>query len=275
MPVVDVEEQAQLAGAQARLRREVPLVARVPAATTFYFDVGSPYAYLAAERVDRVLAGPVHWQPVLLGGLFKLAGRSSWALGDYRRRQRGMAEIERRARGYGLPPIVWPDPWPTDYLAAMRVVTHAFRVSRGREVAEHAFRDAFARGRDLSIKAHVLAAAKEAGVDRSEAQDAMADPEIKRMLRDATEAAHARGVFGVPTVAVGEWNPSAAPGGGALADSSAAPDGGALADSSAAPDGGALANPSAHADGGALELFWGDDRLEDAAAYADRVGRAA
>ncbi len=227
----------------------------MPVATTFYFDVGSPYAYLASERVDEVLPAPVTWQPVLLGGLFKLTGRSTWALGDYLRRQRGMAEIERRARGYGLPAIMWPDPWPTDYLAAMRVITHAFRAGCGREVAEHAFRDAFARGRDLSINAHVLDAARQAGLDRGEAQDAMRDPEIKQMLRDATEAAHARGVFGVPTVAVGGWS------------SSAAPDGGALGSSSAAPDGGALGNFAAP-DGGPLELFWGDDRLEDAAARA-------
>jgi 2-hydroxychromene-2-carboxylate isomerase len=193
----------------------------------FYFDVGSPYAYLAAERADQVLPAPVGWQPVLLGGLFKLTGRSSWALGDYRRRQRGMAEIERRARGYGLPAIVWPDPWPGNYLAAMRVVTYAFRVGQGREVTARAFADAFARGRDLSIKAHVLEAASHAGLQRAEAQDAMRDPAVKIALREATEAAHARGLFGVPTVAVGD------------------------------------------------ELFWGDDRLEDAAAYAASVGRAA
>ncbi|MEA2449523.1 MAG: hypothetical protein QOG63_1455, partial [Thermoleophilaceae bacterium] len=75
----------------------------------FYFDVGSPYAYLAAERVEHVL-GAVDWRPVLLGGLFKLTGRSSWALGDFERRRRGMAEIERRAARYGLPPLRWPDP---------------------------------------------------------------------------------------------------------------------------------------------------------------------
>ena len=118
---------------------------------TFYFDVGSPYAYLAAERVEGVLPGDVRWQPVLLGGLFKLTGRSSWALGDYRRRQTGMAEIERRARGYGLAPIVWPDPWPTDYLMAMRVVTWAFAAGRGHELTRQLFRDAFQRGRELSI----------------------------------------------------------------------------------------------------------------------------
>ena len=256
-------------------------------APTFYFDIGSPYAYLAAERVDHVLPAAPHWQPVLLGGLFKLTERSSWALGDFRRRQAGMAEIERRARGYGLPPFVWPDPWPTDYLALMRVVTWAFLVDRGHEFAMHAFRDAFQRGRDMSLEAHVLAAAAEVGLDRADARDAMHDPEIKRMLRDATEAAHALGVFGVPTVAVGVGNPSpapdggafgnlsAAPDGGAFGNLSAAPDGGAFGNLSAAPDGGAFGNLSAAPDGGALELFWGDDRLEAAAAYADSVGRAA
>jgi 2-hydroxychromene-2-carboxylate isomerase len=195
--------------------------------TTFYFDVGSPYAYLAAERVDAVLPEPARWQPVLLGGLFKLTGRSSWALGDYRRRQTGMAGIERRARGSGLPPIVWPDPWPSDYLAAMRVVTWAFAIGRGHEVAMQAFRDAFQRGRDLSIEAHVLTAVASVGLDRAEARDAVRDPQVKAALREATESAHALGVFGVPTVEV------------------------------------------------AGELFWGDDRLEDAAAHARSVGRAA
>jgi 2-hydroxychromene-2-carboxylate isomerase len=207
--------------------------------TTFYFDVGSPYAYLAAGRLHKVLPEPVHWQPVLLGGLFKLTGRSSWALGDYRRRQRGMAEIERRARGYGLPPIMWPDPWPSDYLAAMRAVTWAFGIGRGHELARQLFADGFQRGRELSIEAHVLSAASAIGLGRSAAHDAIRDPEIKRTLREATEAAHALGVFGVPTIAVGAGGLSAAP------------------------------------DGGALELFWGDDRLEGAAAYALSVGTAA
>jgi len=194
---------------------------------TFYFDVGSPYAYLAAERVDALLPEPPVWQPVLLGGLFKLTGRSSWALGDYRRRQAGMAEIERRARGYGLPPIVWPDPWPADYLGAMRAVTWAFRLGHGPALARQLSRDAFQRGRELSIEAHVLDAVASVGLDRGEARDAIRDPAIKAGLREATESAHALGVFGVPTLAV---------------------------------------------EG---ELFWGDDRLEDAAAYAVSVGRAA
>jgi 2-hydroxychromene-2-carboxylate isomerase len=188
------------------------------APVTFYFDLGSPYAYLACERLSTVVPEPVRWRPVLLGGLFKLNGRSSWALGDHRRRAAGMAEIERRARGYGLPAIRWPDPWPDDYLFAMRVATFAFAAGRGREFTARAFRDAFQRGHQLSVAAHVLDAAEQAGLDRRQAESAAGDPQVKRALRDATDIAHALGVYGVPTLAVGD------------------------------------------------ELFWGDDRLEDAAA---------
>ena len=168
----------------------------------FYFDVGSPFAYLAAERLEALLPAPVQWQPVLLGGLFKLTGRSSWALGEPERRQRGMADIERRALSYGLPPMRWPDPWPTDYLLAMRAVTYAFGVGRGRELAMHAFRSAFQRGRQLRDPAEVFAVAAEVGLERRELEAGVADPQTKQALRDATDAAHARGVFGVPTVAI-------------------------------------------------------------------------
>ncbi len=186
---------------------------------TFYFDIGSPYAYLCGERLDTVLDEPVTWQPVLLGGLFKLTSRSSWALGDSERRQRGMAEIERRARSYGLPPMRWPDPWPTDYLALMRAAAFAFTVDRGREFAHAAWRRAFQLGVELSDPERVLDLAPEVGLTRSELADGACDPEVKRSLRDATDRAYAAGVFGVPTIAIGD------------------------------------------------ELWWGDDRLEDAAAH--------
>jgi 2-hydroxychromene-2-carboxylate isomerase len=185
--------------------------------TVLYFDVGSPYAYLALERATRVLGAEPEWQPVLVGALFKLAGRSSWALGDFARRQAGMAEVERRAAAYGLPPVRWPDPWPGDYLTAMRAATHARRLGRTLEFAHAAARAAFVEGRDLTRTDEVLRVGDALGI---ELREAIADPEVKAELRAATDAAHARGVFGVPTIAVGD------------------------------------------------ELFWGDDRLEDAAGAA-------
>ncbi len=185
---------------------------------TFYFDLGSPYAYLTAERLARVLPEPVAWRPLSLGGLFKANGRSSWALAGEESRQAGIAEVERRARVYELPPIHWPDPWPGNYLTAMRAATFAFTVGRGRELTLEAFRDAFARGLDLSVPERVLDAAERAGLDRDAVEAATHAPETKQALRDATDAAYQRGVIGVPTIAIDR------------------------------------------------ELFWGDDRLEHAAA---------
>ena len=157
---------------------------------TFYFDLGSPFAYLASERLHTLLPEPVQWQPVLLGGLFRLTGRSSWALGDYQRRQAGMADIERRALAYGLPPMRWPDPWPADYLTAMRATTYAFSVGRGHDFATQAYRDAFQRGSELSVAENVLQSAARAGLDPDAVRAGTSDP------RDQAGAArcHGRGV---------------------------------------------------------------------------------
>jgi 2-hydroxychromene-2-carboxylate isomerase len=199
--------------------------AQAPPQATFYFDLGSPFAYLAAERLEEILPSSPSWQPISLGALFKATGRSSWALGDARSRESGMADVERRARSYGLPPVRWPDPWPSNYLFAMRAATYAFQLGRGRELTLAAFRAAFRDGRDLGVPEHVLRIAVEVGLDSAVVADATRDPAVKLALRTATEAAQERGVFGVPTVAVGE------------------------------------------------ELFWGDDRLPDAAAASARVAR--
>ncbi|HEX3692750.1 MAG TPA: 2-hydroxychromene-2-carboxylate isomerase [Solirubrobacteraceae bacterium] len=189
---------------------------------TLYFDLGSPYAYLAAERVEELLSAPVRWQPISLGGLFKLTGRSSWSLGDPERRRVGIAEVERRASSYGLPPLRWPDPWPGNYLTAMRAAIYAQRQGLAREFATRAFESAFQRGHDLSDPEHVLAAAAEVGLERSSVEQATGSDEIKLALREATDVAYRLGVIGVPAIAVGR------------------------------------------------ELFWGDDRLQEAAASVQK-----
>lgn len=192
------------------------------APATFFYDLGSPYAYLSAERIHSVFeeagAPPPAWRPVLLGGLFQRFDRGSWAQTDAR--EEGMREVERRAQAYGLPPIRWPDPWPGSYLFAMRVATFATEIGRGVSLPLAAFRQHFAAGRDLAERDNVLIAAASAELHPRALTTAVERDSIKRTLRDATDAAGDAGVFGVPSVVV---------------------------------------------DG---EVFWGDDRLAEAAAAA-------
>ncbi|MEX0992780.1 MAG: DsbA family protein [Solirubrobacterales bacterium] len=181
----------------------------------FYFDLGSPYAYLAAERIASLFDEPPVWQPILLGGLFKIHGRDSWANGP--ERADGIAEVERRAAAYGLPAIRWPEPWPGNTLTAMRAATFAKQVGKAVSFSLAAFRQAYAAGRDLSDRDNVVLAAAACELHPTAVLRAIDTRSVKDELRAAAAAAAARGVVGVPSVAVGD------------------------------------------------ELFWGDDRLEQAA----------
>src|SRR6187200_3274280 len=146
-----------------------------------YFDVGSPYSFLAVERAERVFGELPELRPVLLGGLFKLAGRASWGVGDPALRAAGMLEVESRATAYDLPAIRWPKPWPGDYLTAMRIATWADAqgASAGAAFAFAAGRRLFLRGCDLSLEEECAAAADEAGLDGIEALRAAQDPAVK------------------------------------------------------------------------------------------------
>ncbi|MGB7588185.1 MAG: DsbA family protein [Solirubrobacterales bacterium] len=189
---------------------------------TFYFDLGSPYAYLTAERISALFAEAnleqPEWQPILLGALFKRFDRDSWANGPGR--EEGIAEVERRASAYGLPPLAWPDPWPGNTLVAMRAVTFAKQTGRTVSFALAGFRQAFAAGRDLSDPDNVLVAAAACELHPRAVLKAVETEGIKKALRETTDRAAELGVVGVPSLVIGS------------------------------------------------EVFWGDDRLEEAVAAA-------
>jgi 2-hydroxychromene-2-carboxylate isomerase len=169
---------------------------------TFYFDLGSPYSYLAAERINSLFDEPPEWQPILLGALFKIHGRDSWANGPGR--EDGIREVERRAAQYGLPPIRWPEPWPGNTLTAMRAATFAKQIGKVVSFSLAGFRQAFAAGRDLSDADNVMLAAAACELHPNALTKAIQTQSVKDALREATDQAAAQGVIGVPTVVVGD-----------------------------------------------------------------------
>jgi 2-hydroxychromene-2-carboxylate isomerase len=171
----------------------------------FYFDLASPYAYLAAERISGLfteaeLEQP-EWRPILVGGLMKQFGRTPWGLTD--EREANIAEVERRAAAYGLPTLVWPEPMPANSLTAMRAATFAKQTGRTVSFALAGFRQAFAAGRDLSEPDNVAIAGAACELHPRALLKAVATAGVKEELRRATEEAGAIGVRGVPTVLAG------------------------------------------------------------------------
>jgi 2-hydroxychromene-2-carboxylate isomerase len=168
----------------------------------FYFDLGSPLAYLAAERILHTLPGPAEWQPVLAS---ELSGSESFQAfrceieADVFR-----SETERRAGELGLQPLRWPADFPFDSALAMRAATYAKSIGRAVPFAQAAFRQAFAGARSLAQMDNVLIAAAACEMHPAAVAKGTELLSVREQLSAATAAATRVGVSDVPAVRVGE-----------------------------------------------------------------------
>lgn len=170
------------------------------AAPVLYFDLGSPYAYLAVERAVRALGVELRLQPVLLGAIFAHRGWGSWS--QTPERTRNIAEVERRATAYGLPDVVWPPGWPANTLKAMRAAVWADEQGAGEAFARAAFRAAFAHGRDLGEVDVIAEVGESVGLHAQDLEAALEEERLKDSLKTVTAEAITDGVRGVPSVRV-------------------------------------------------------------------------
>lgn len=167
----------------------------------FYFDFASPYAYIAAKRIDALAARhgrDVIWRPILLGAVFKVTGAQPLVRIPLRR-EYTPHDVRRSARLYGIP-LTWPEVMPMNPLAASRAFywLDARDPVAARELA-HAFYDAhWGQGRDLSSPESVLRVAATTGIDPQALAAGLDDPAVKDRLRREVDHAVGRGVFGAP-----------------------------------------------------------------------------
>ncbi|MFL6662508.1 MAG: DsbA family protein [Rhizobacter sp.] len=166
----------------------------------FHFDVISPFAYLAFERLPQALEGISHsvdYQPVLFAGLL-----SHWG-------QKGPAEIEPK-RAWTFRHVHWlahrhriamhtPAQHPFNPLALLRLALACAPDGRtpGRHVCEQVFRHVWCGGADANDPARLAALTARLAPERDPQGDA-----VKQALKGATSQAIAKGVFGVPTIEV-------------------------------------------------------------------------
>ncbi|NBB84231.1 MAG: 2-hydroxychromene-2-carboxylate isomerase [Alphaproteobacteria bacterium] len=171
----------------------------------FYFDFSSPYGYFAAHGIDALAARhgrETVWRPFLLGAVFKLTGSGPLVdlpmKGDYARR-----DLPRTARMAGVP-FTLPDPFPFLALAPSRAFywLEARDPAAAKDLALACYQAAFGEGRNLSEAETVLDVAEARGHDRADLAEAIADPAVKARLKEETDTAIHRGVFGSPFVIV-------------------------------------------------------------------------
>ncbi|AVO60273.1 2-hydroxychromene-2-carboxylate isomerase [Pseudomonas chlororaphis] len=171
----------------------------------FFFDLGSPTSYLAYTQLPKICAqtgSQLIYQPMLLGGVFKATGNASPisipAKGRYT-----LQDLARYARRYEVP-LAFNPHFPINTLLLMRAVTGMQLRHPQRFVAfiDCLFRALWVEKRNLNDQATVAAVLSEGGFDPLEVLALTNDEEVKNALKDKTEQALQRGVFGAPSMFV-------------------------------------------------------------------------
>ena len=167
-------------------------MASLPAApAVFYYDLGSPACYLAAERIMTVLPVVPSWEPVSaesFGGIEPDPAR---------------AEIQALAQDYGLQRFRWPPRWPPETRQAMLAATFAKSIGRGTAFSLAAFRQAFAGGRDLGDEDTLVIAAAACEIHPTALLMAIGLRKTEDALGQACARARAEGVESLPGVRAG------------------------------------------------------------------------
>ncbi|MFO1149820.1 MAG: 2-hydroxychromene-2-carboxylate isomerase [Alsobacter sp.] len=196
----------------------------------FWYEFASTYSFLAAERIERLAAQrgvALAWKPFLLGVVFRKQGYDTSPFNLFPDKGRYMwRDMERWCERLGLP-LVRPEPFPQNSLAAARVAL-ALPDDARPAFSKALFRLEFCEGAQIADEAVLREAVLQAGEELQPALGAARTDIVKHALRRQTEEAEALGLFGAPTLVT--------------------------------PDG---------------EVFWGNDRLEEALDWAvARSGRA-
>ena len=172
----------------------------------FYFDFGSPASYLAYKRIRQLESQydlSVHWVPMLLGGVFKATGNVSPvtvpAKGNYMVNQ----DFPRFAKRYGVAMQFNPH-FPINTLNLMRAAIAAQQLDCFDAYAGAIFDAMWQEQLNLGDIALVAKVLSESGLDAQALIDLSQESHIKAALIANTEAAVSRGVFGAPSMFVGE-----------------------------------------------------------------------
>lgn len=182
----------------------------MPREIEFLYDFGSPNAYFVHRAIPAIAAeGKVgfRYKPVLLGGIFKATGNQSpmQAYGHIKpKRDYDMLETRRFMTRHGIKEFTMNPHFPVNTLLAMRGAVAAETLGCAPAYIEAMFVAMWEHGLKMDDPEVWQAALVEATLPAADLIAAVADPDVKARLVANTEAAVARGVFGIPSFLLGE-----------------------------------------------------------------------
>ena len=173
----------------------------------FYFDLGSPYSYLAYYRLLQIAEQQeiqVVSKPILLGGVFKATGNRSPieipVKGAY-----SILDMQRWAEYYQIPMQMNPH-FPMNTLTLMRILTgvQLLHLEKFEQVLKLLFDAMFGTPQNLNEPNVLAEVLKPSGFSVEDIMSMVQSDVVKQKLITETEQAIQRGIFGAPTFFVGD-----------------------------------------------------------------------
>jgi 2-hydroxychromene-2-carboxylate isomerase len=193
----------------------------------FWFEFGSSYSYPAAMRIERIAQQErvaVQWRSFLLGPIFSKQGWNTSPFNIYETKGRYMwRDIERICDAMNIA-FRKPTVFPRNSLLAARIACEFAQAAWIGEFVRRVYVANFGDDRDIADQAVLKQILSDLGAAPDSVVDQALTPASKARLRAQTDEAQRLGIFGAPSIRVGD------------------------------------------------ELFWGNDRLEDAFRWHQRRG---
>lgn len=173
----------------------------------FYFDLGSPYSYLAYYRLLQIAEQQeiqIVYKPILLGGVFKATGNRSPieipVKGVY-----SILDMQRWAEYYQIPMQMNPH-FPMNTLTLMRILTgvQLLHLEKFEQVLKLLFDAMFGTPQNLNEPTVLAEVLKPSGFSVEDIMSMVQSDVVKQKLITETEQAIQRGIFGAPTFFVGD-----------------------------------------------------------------------
>lgn len=174
----------------------------------FYFDISSPWTYLAFHNVQplaRELDVRIAWKPILVGGIFNTVNPSVYEFrkhGSPGKQRYLVKDLADWARHSGLAIKFPPRVFPINSVKAMRACIVLDGEGKLPEFARAAFEAYWGRDQDIADDTVLAETCRIAGVDPARVLAGIAEPAIKDQLRRNTDELIERGGFGSPTMFV-------------------------------------------------------------------------
>ena len=180
----------------------------------FYFDVSSPWTYLAFRNIQPMAAGldaTNNWRPVLVGGIFNTVNQRMYASREDSNSPRNryvLKDLQDCARQTGLTIVFPPKVFPVNSVKAMRGCIWLAQNAQSKQhllaFIEATFAAYFTREEDISQDEVLANICRDTGIDAAAFAEGIMQPDIKQALKASTDEAIARGAFGVPSFFVGD-----------------------------------------------------------------------